>query len=105
MIIRILAIALASLLSFSVTPVIAAEDAIAEIDNNGVLVADNPRKERRDDRQEQRPERRDDRQDCRQDEGLVGDDKRDCKQDERGEGVEDDVDTDDDVETDESGDA
>ena len=99
MIIRILAITLASLLAFSASPAIAAEDAVAEIDNIGLLVADNPRKDRRDDRQEKRPERRDDRQDCRQDEGRVGNDKRECKQDERGEGA------DDDVGTDESGDA
>jgi hypothetical protein len=95
MIIRTLAIALASLLSFSATTVIAAEDAVAEIDNIDLFVADNPRKDRRDDRQEKRPERRDDRQDCRQDEGRVGDDKRECKQDERGEGVDDDVGKDD----------
>lgn len=90
MIIRTLAIALASLLSFSATPVIAAEDAIAEIDSIDLLVADNPRNERRDDRQEQRPERRDDRRDCRQDEGRVGHDKRECKQEGGGEGDDDD---------------
>ncbi|MEL7449855.1 MAG: hypothetical protein AAFN78_11640 [Pseudomonadota bacterium] len=49
-----------------------------------VLVADNPRKDRRDGRQDRRPDRRDDRQDCRDSEGLAGNDKRDCKQDQRG---------------------
>jgi len=82
MIIRILVIALASLLSFSATTVIAADDVVAEIGNIELLVADNPRKDRRDNRQEGR----DDRRDCRQEEGRIGDDKRECKQDDRGEG-------------------
>ena len=94
MIIRTLAVALASLLSFPATTLIAAEDAVAAIEDIEVLVAENPRKDRRDDRQERRPERRDDRQDCRQDEGRVGDDKRECKQDERGNDTDADVDTD-----------
>jgi len=92
MIIRILVIALASLLSFSATTVIAADVAVAEIDNIELLVADNPRKDRRDNRQEGRDdsqdgrqEGRDDRRDCRQEEGRIGDDKRDCKQENRGE--------------------
>jgi len=93
MIIRTLVIALASLLSFSATTVIAADDLVAEIDNIELLVADNPRKDRRDNRQEGRDdnqdgrqEGRDDRRDCRQEEGRIGDDKRECKQDDRGEG-------------------
>lgn len=45
-----------------------------------LLMANNPRQERRGGRQDNR----DDKQDCRQDEGRVGDDKRDCKQDARG---------------------
>ena len=53
------------------------------------LVADNPRKDRRDDRQEGRGDNRDDRQDCRGEEGLAGKDKRDCKQEERREGDDD----------------
>ena len=66
---------------------------LAAIDNVELLVADNPRKDRRDNRQEGRDdnqdgrqEGRDDRRDCRQEEGRIGDDKRDCKQEERGEG-------------------
>ena len=92
MIIRTLVIVLASLFSFSATTVIAADVAVAEIDNIETLVADNPRKDRRDDRQEGRDdnqdgrqEGRDDRRDCRQEEGRIGDDKRECKQDDRGE--------------------
>jgi hypothetical protein len=42
---------------------------------DSVMLADNNRKERRDDRQGDR----DDKQDCRQEEGRVGDDKRECK--------------------------
>jgi hypothetical protein len=53
--------------------------------DGGLLMADNPRKGRRDDRQGDR----DGKQDCRQEEGRVGDDKRECKQEERGEGDED----------------
>lgn len=45
-----------------------------------LLMAGNPRQERRGGRQDHR----DDKQDCRQEEGRVGDDKRDCKQDARG---------------------
>ena len=57
--------------------------------DGGLLMADNPRKGRRDDRQGDR----EGYQDCRQEEGRVGDrvgdDKRECKQEERGEGDED----------------
>jgi hypothetical protein len=60
-------------------------EAASSIDNIDTLVADNPRKDRRDNRQEKRPDRREDRQDCRDDEGRVGHDKRDCKQENRGE--------------------
>jgi len=45
-----------------------------------LIVADNRRKDRRDDRQENR----DDKQDCRKEEGRVGNDKRECKQENRG---------------------
>jgi len=55
------------------------------VNNDDSIMADNPRKDRRDDRQENR----DDKQDCRQEEGRVGDDKRECKQENRGEGEED----------------
>ena len=54
-----------------------------------LLMADNPRKGRRDDRQGDRQENRDGKQDCRQEEGRVGNDKRECKQEERGKGDED----------------
>ena len=56
---------------------------------SNLLMADNPRKGRRDNRQGDRQENRDGKQDCRQEEGRVGDDKRECKQEERGEGDED----------------
>ena len=49
-------------------------------DSDTLLMANNPRQERRGGRQDHR----DDKQDCRQEEGRVGDDKRDCKQEERG---------------------
>lgn len=55
-----------------------------------LIMAANPRKERRDDRQGDRQENRDGKQDCRQEEGRIGHDKRECKQDNRGEGDEDD---------------
>ena len=45
-----------------------------------LLVADNPRNERRDGRQDGRGDNRDDRQECRDEEGL-GKDKRECKRD------------------------
>jgi hypothetical protein len=57
--------------------------------DGGLLMADNQRRERRDDRQGDRQENRDGKQDCRQEEGRVGNDKRECKQEERGEGDED----------------
>ena len=96
MILRTLTIALAGFLSFSATAETVLVNCAAAIDNVELLVADNPRKDRRDDRQEGRDdnqdgrqEGRDDRRDCRQEEGRIGDDKRDCKQEERGEGGED----------------
>jgi hypothetical protein len=85
MILRTLTIALAGILSFSAAAETGMVDGVAAIDNIELLVADNPRKDRRDNRQEGR----DDRRDCRQEEGRIGDDKRDCKQEERGEGGED----------------
>ena len=57
---------------------------ISTVDNDSLIMADNPRKNRRDDRQGDR----DDKRDCRQEEGRVGDDKRECKQEERGAGDE-----------------
>ena len=52
---------------------LAGNTALDSVDS--VMLADNNRKERRDDRQGDR----DDKQDCRQEEGRVGDDKRECK--------------------------
>ena len=85
MILRTLVVTLAGLVTVSAIADTGESDGAADIDNFGLLVADNPRKDRRDDRQEERPDRRDDRRDCRQDEGRLGGDKRDCKQEGRGE--------------------
>jgi hypothetical protein len=61
-------------------PVQSNTDGIWEDGSNAVaepmLLADNRRKDRRDDRKGDRGDRRD----CRQDEGVVGKDKRECKQ-------------------------
>ena len=59
-------------------------DGSSTIDQDGLIMAQNRRKERRDDRQDDR----DDKQDCRQEEGRLGNDKRECKQEKRGEGDE-----------------
>jgi hypothetical protein len=67
----------------------AVSDGFSTATDGALLMADNPRKGRRDDRQEDRGENRDGKQDCRQEEGRVGNDKRECKQEERGEGDED----------------
>jgi hypothetical protein len=48
---------------------------------DSAILADNNRKERRDDRQGDR----DEKQDCRQEEGRIGDDKRECKHEDDGE--------------------
>jgi hypothetical protein len=80
MIKKLLAVGIIGLLSCSV---FASEDTDYGVQgsaSDALLMADNPRQERRDDRHENR----DDKQDCRQEEGRVGDDKRDCKQDARG---------------------
>jgi hypothetical protein len=67
----------------------AVSDGFSAATDGALLMAQNPRKGRRDDRQGDRNENRDGKQECRQEEGLVGDDKRECKQGERGEGDED----------------
>jgi hypothetical protein len=67
----------------------AASDGFSAATDGTLLMADNPRKGRRDNRQGDRNENRDGKQDCRQGEGRVGNDKRECKQEERGEGDED----------------
>jgi hypothetical protein len=87
MIIRTPAIALAVLLGLAATADSDVFSSPAAIEGIDQMVADNPRRERRDDRgenrddrQEGRQEGRDDRRDCRQEEGRIGKDKRDCKQ-------------------------
>ena len=80
MIKKLLAVGIIGLLSCSV---FASEDTDYGVQGSAgdaLLMADNPRKERRG----ERGDNRDDKQDCRQEEGRVGDDKRDCKQDEIG---------------------
>jgi hypothetical protein len=82
MIIRSAAITLMGLIGFAA---FASDDVSNEsptMTNDNMLMADNPRKDRRDDRQEDR----DGKQDCRQEEGRIGDDKRECKQEEHQEG-------------------
>jgi hypothetical protein len=64
-------------------------DGLSVATDGALLMADNPRRGRRDNRQGDRQENRDGKQDCRQEEGRVGNDKRECKQEERGEGDED----------------
>lgn len=96
MIIRTSAIALAGLLGLAATADTDVFSSPAAIEGIDQLVADNHRRERRDDRREDRDDRqegreegRDDRRDCRQDEGRIGKDKRDCKQEKRDEDDED----------------
>jgi len=81
MITRVMIAGVIGLLSCAVYASDDVYDVTLTVDNDGLLMADNPRKDRRDDRQGDR----DDNQDCRQEEGRVGDDKRECKQEERGE--------------------
>ena len=89
MIIRTLTIAIFGLFAFAAYAADDFDSASASEINYDTLVADNKRKERRDDRQEGRDDNRDDRQDCRDAEGAAGKDKRDCKQEERREGDDD----------------
>ena len=82
MTIRLLALAIAGLMSSAAL----ADNEVTDIGtttiNIDLIMADNRRKDRRDDR----GDNRDDKQECRQEEGRVGDDKRECKQENRGEG-------------------
>jgi hypothetical protein len=80
MIKKLLAVAIIGLLSCSVFASGDTDHGVMASDSGALLMAGNPRQERRGDRHENR----DDKQDCRQEEGRVGDDKRDCKQDSRG---------------------
>ena len=86
MIARLLVLSIFGFLGFAVFACDDVDDGSSAVNESELLVADNNRKERRDDRQGDR----DDKQDCRQDEGRVGDDKRECKQENRGGGDEDD---------------
>jgi hypothetical protein len=84
---------IASIFGFLSCAAIASDDVVSDgfsatVDGE-LLMAANPRKDRRDDRQGDRHENRDGKQDCRQEEGVVGGDKRECKQEERGEGGDD----------------
>jgi hypothetical protein len=84
--IRLIALALTLFFGSALYASDNATDDATTATNIDLIVADNPRKDRRDDR----GDNRDDKQDCRQEEGRVGDDKRDCKQENRGEGDGDD---------------
>ena len=86
MLTRLLALSLAGLLSCVVFASGDINDVGITSDNYDLIMADNPRKDRRDDRRDDRHENRDGKQDCRHEEGLVGKDKRECKQEKRGEG-------------------
>ena len=81
---RLLALCLTGLLGCAVFASDDINDVGITANNDDLIMADNRRKGRRDDRHEDR----DDKQDCRQEEGRVGDDKRECKQENRGEGDE-----------------
>ena len=84
MITRLLVFGATAFLSCAVFAGNDVSDAYSAVSNDDLIMADNRRKERRDDR----GDNRDDKQDCRQEEGRVGDDKRECKQENRGEGDE-----------------
>ena len=84
MIIRLLVLSIFGFLSCTVLASNDVEGGANGLGDADLFVADNRRKDRRDDR----GENRDDKQDCRQEEGLVGDDKRECKQENRGDGDE-----------------
>jgi len=84
MITRILVLGVFGFLSSAALAVEAVQDGLDTVNDADLILADNKRKDRRDDR----GENRDDKQDCRQEEGRVGDDKRECKQENRGDGDE-----------------
>ena len=83
--IRLLVLAAIGSLSLAVFASSDINEGLSAVSNADIILADNNRKERRDDRGDDR----DDKQDCRQEEGRVGDDKRECKQENRGEGDDD----------------
>ena len=76
MITRLLVLSVFGFLSCAVLASDVVDDGMYAVNSENSLVADNRRKDRRDDRQENR----DDKQDCRQEEGRIGKDKRECKQ-------------------------
>ena len=76
MITRLLVLSVFGILSYTVSASTDVDDGAHANSSEDLIVADNRRKDRRDDRQENR----DDKQDCRQDEGRIGKDKRECKQ-------------------------
>lgn len=82
MLTRLLILGVTGFLSCTVFASSDVSDVGITADNADMIMADNRRKGRRDDRQENR----DDKQDCRQEEGRVGDDKRECKRENNGEG-------------------
>ena len=88
MITRLLILGVVGFLSCAVFASDDIDNASPTVGNDDLMMAANPRKDRRDDRQGDRNEDRDDRQDCRQDEGLVGHDKRECKHEDGGDGDE-----------------
>jgi len=85
MITRLLVTGIFGFLSFAAFAGDDVDDGSITVSNTDLIVADNRRKERRDDRQDDR----DEKQDCRKEEGLIGKDKRECKQDNRGDGDDD----------------
>ena len=84
MIVRLLILSIFGFLSGAVFASGNIDIASPTVGNDDLMMAANPRKERRDDRQGDRQDDRDGKQDCRQEEGRVGHDKRECKQDNRG---------------------
>jgi hypothetical protein len=75
MIKKLLVVGTMALLSFGAFASEDIDDGMTVGGGEDLLMAGNPRQERRGGRQDHR----DDKQDCRQEEGRIGDDKRDCK--------------------------
>jgi hypothetical protein len=75
MIKRLLVVGIMGLLSFGAFASEDVDDGMIVGGSEDLLMAGNPRQERRGGRQDHR----DDKQDCRQEEGRIGDDKRECK--------------------------
>ena len=75
MIKKLLVVGIMGLLSFGAFASEDVDDGMIVGGSEDLLMANNPRQERRGGRQDHR----DDKQDCRQEEGRIGDDKRECK--------------------------